>query len=98
MSQSILVTQPELEKKTIVVIRDDFTHKYLYNAKFVSLRVKLEKTHFVDLLVDFSKPYSSPDHLNPSEISDVEESWREITSGRSRRCIDVEEFLAELKR
>jgi len=98
MSQSILITQPEYEKKAIVTTRDDFVQKYLYSAKYLSFPIKLEKTRFIDLLVDFSRSYSSHAQLTPSEISDVEESWREMRSGRSRKCVDVEEFLAELKR
>ncbi len=98
MSQVIQVSLPEMEKRTVVVTRNNFMSKCFYTAKFFTMPVKQEKSDFLHLLLDFSKPYSSPDHLTPSEISDVEESWVEIQQGRSRRCANVDEFLAELKR
>lgn len=100
MSQMVLIAQPEIKEKMIVlnVNGENARFKCVYSGKFSSLPVKLEKAIFFDMFVDFSRPYSSPENLTPSEILDVEESWREITSGRSRKCTNVEEFLAELKR
>ena len=98
MPEVIQVSLPEIEKRTVVVTRNNFTSKCFYTAKFFTMPVEKEKNDFLHLLLDFSKPYVSPDHLTPSEIADVEDSWAEIQRGRSRRCANVDEFLAELKR
>jgi hypothetical protein len=98
MSEVIQVSPPEMEKRTVIVTRNNFMSQCFYTDKFFTMPVKKEKSDFLHVFLDFSKPYSSPDHLTPSEIADVEVSWVEIQQGRSRRCANVDEFLAELKR
>lgn len=97
MSLKIAFKEPEF-KKRIAFTGTDFAHKCLYEAKFFSMPIKLERSNFVNLQLDFSKPCSSPDYLTPAEIRDVKVSCREIREGHSRKFENVNDFLDELKR
>jgi len=94
MQKLVLVSRPPKIKGGIIsLVGKDFTYKFLNGQKFIArmfTALKEEKyTHFLIGVSDF---------LTPAEVTDVDESWREIEEGQSETFTSVNEFLDELKR
>jgi len=89
---------PKTKKGFADFTQTDLRYEFSNGQKFISPLQIVEKGKFRHFLMDFARLLPSSDFLTPSEILDVEISWREIEKGKAKRYRTVDEFLAELKR
>jgi len=98
MQNSFLILEtPRMQRNVAKFVGKDFIYEFVNGQKFVPLPLILEEKEFKQFSVYFAKVPVSPDFLTPTEIVDVDVSWREIKEGQAKRFRSVDEFLEELK-
>ena len=84
---------PKIKGVVAIPTEKDFAYGFLNGQSFVKhMYTTLKGAKYKHYLIGFS------DFLTPAEVTDVEESWREIQEGQSETFTNVNEFLDELKR